>query len=290
MDFGHSVHGQVKRIQISYKSLAIAGCILASIALLVFVLFSSYVRMSWRVSNYDHMANDLKQLQTRYVELQKQANQHNRQMASLETLASEVSAAYGMDSTKVTGDGMPLDADTVPDLHASIEQYNFLQSASFSGIYHRYAYHWQSHNEPSVWPIIGPLRSSFGSRSDPFSGEGAFHTGIDLQAPKGTPVHVTADGVVLRAAWSGLYGKLVVIDHGNGIDTYYAHLSQFMVVPGEEVRRGEVIALSGSTGHATGPHLHYEVRVSGTPVNPYRYLAKAPSDRGWTGAGSDLGL
>jgi murein DD-endopeptidase MepM/ murein hydrolase activator NlpD len=88
-------------------------------------------------------------------------------------------------------------------------------------------------------------------------------------------VHVSADGVVVSARWSGAYGKLVVVDHGNGLQTYYAHLSSFLVVPGEEVRRGQVIALSGATGRATGPHMHYEVRVAGTPVNPYKYLAKA---------------
>jgi len=118
------------------------------------------------------------------------------------------------------------------------------------------------------------LRSSFGGRSDPFSGEGAFHTGIDLAAPTGTSVHASADGVVVSASWSGAYGKLVVIDHGNGLQTYYAHLSSLLVIPGEEVRRGQTIALSGSTGRATGPHMHYEVRLAGTPVNPYKYLAK----------------
>ena len=86
---------------------------------------------------------------------------------------------------------------------------------------------------------------------------------------------MSADGVVVSARWSGSYGKLVVVDHGNGLQTYYAHLSSLLVIPGEEVRRGQVIALSGSTGRATGPHMHYEVRLAGTPVNPYKYLAKA---------------
>jgi murein DD-endopeptidase MepM/ murein hydrolase activator NlpD len=125
---------------------------------------------------------------------------------------------------------------------------------------------------------------------DPFSGEGAFHKGVDLTAPRGTPVHVTADGVVLKAQWDGGYGKLVVVDHGNGIETYYAHLSQFMVIPGQEVRRGQVVALSGGTGHATGPHLHYEVRLSGIPVNPYKYLAKSTLPVRTKPAHSDLGL
>jgi murein DD-endopeptidase MepM/ murein hydrolase activator NlpD len=87
-------------------------------------------------------------------------------------------------------------------------------------------------------------------------------------------VHVTADGVVTTASWHTGYGKLVVVDHGNGFQTYYAHLSQFLVVPGEEVRLGQVVALSGSTGRSTGPHVHYEVRLHGTPVNPYKYMER----------------
>jgi murein DD-endopeptidase MepM/ murein hydrolase activator NlpD len=115
--------------------------------------------------------------------------------------------------------------------------------------------------------------SSFGSRTDPFSGEGAIHTGVDLSAPEGTPVHAAADGIVVSAEWSGGYGRLVRIDHGDGLQTYYGHLSQFEVVAGQEIRRGDLIGLSGGTGRSTGPHLHYEVRMDGTPVNPYPFLA-----------------
>jgi murein DD-endopeptidase MepM/ murein hydrolase activator NlpD len=136
------------------------------------------------------------------------------------------------------------------------------------------------------------MRSPFGGRTDPFSGEGAFHTGIDIAVPVGTAVHVTADGVVASAGWSGSYGKLVTVDHGNGLETYYAHLSQFLVVPGQEVRRNEIIALTGGTGHVTGPHIHYEVRVAGTPVNPYKYLSLPKTHMAAAGksAHSDLGL
>ncbi len=290
LDLAHSLHGGVKRIHITYRSLAYAGAALATFALVMFVLFSSYVRMSWRVSNYDHLSADFDRLRTRYVELQRQANQHQQQMASLETLASEVSVAYGINQPKEAQSGDALDSDTMPNLRESLEQYNFLQSAGYSSIYHHYAFRWQEHNDPSLWPVIGVVRSTFGGRSDPFSGEGAFHTGIDLQAVTGTPVHATGDGVVESAGWSGRYGKRVVIDHGNGIQTYYAHLSKLRVVPGEEVRRGEVIALSGSTGHSTGPHVHYEIRLGGTPVNPYRYMAKAPNPQGLSVAHNDLGL
>ena len=290
LDFAHSLHGRVKRIHIGYKSLACtAACVLA-FALVSFGLFSSYLRMSWKASNYDHLSANFDHLRERYTELQRQSNQHKQQMASLETLASEVSVAYGINQPTIGNESDALDSDTVPNIRASIERYNYLQSASFSGIERHYAYRWQAHNQPSLWPVVGVLRSSFGGRSDPFSGEGTFHTGIDLQAATGTPVHVTGDGVIESAGWSGRYGKLVVVDHGNGLETYYAHLSEMMVLPGQEVRRGQVIALSGGTGHVTGPHVHYEVRLSGTPVNPYRFMTKASTVQGPAVTHSDLGL
>jgi murein DD-endopeptidase MepM/ murein hydrolase activator NlpD len=177
-----------------------------------------------------------------------------------------------------------------PSVEESIEEYNFLKSANFSRIYRRFPYQWQIHNRPSLWPVNGTLSSAFGGRTDPFSGEGAFHTGIDLATASRTPVHVTADGVVLSAHWSGAYGKLVVVDHGNGLETYYAHLSQWLVVPGQEVRLGETIGLSGATGRVTSPHVHYEVRVGGTPVNPYKYLAKAKISPPKHPVQNDLGL
>lgn len=291
LDLAHSLHGQVKRIQVGYKSIAwTAGCLLA-LALISFGLFSSYLRMSWKVSKYDHLSADFENLRKRYTELQRQSNQHREQMASLETLASEVSAAYGINQPASSAPSGALDGDGAPNLRLSIEQYNFLESASYSGTGSRYVYGSQSHNAPTLWPVDGTIRSSFGARLDPFSGDsGTFHTGIDLQAPSGTPVHVSGDGVVESAGWSGGYGKLVVIDHGNGIETYYAHLSEMIVLPGEDVRRGEIIALSGGTGHATGPHVHYEVRLGGTPVNPYRYLAKARNPQTAKITHSDLGL
>lgn len=275
LEFAHSIHGRVKRIHITYRSLAYLVAFFAFVTLVAAGLFSSYLRMTWKVSHYNQLAADFDRLRTRYQELQRISRQHNEQMASLETLADEVTVAYGF-KQPVHPAGIranTVEASLTPNVKESIEQYNFLEAANYSSIYHHYAYQWMSHTQPSLWPVNGVLSSSFGGRSDPFSGEGAFHTGVDLVAPAGTPVHATADGVITTAGWSGAYGKLVVIDHGNGLDTYYAHLSQFLVVPGQEVRRGEVIALSGGTGRATGPHMHYEVRLHGTPVNPYRYLA-----------------
>lgn len=122
---------------------------------------------------------------------------------------------------------------------------------------------------PSIWPTQGTVSSPYGLR---FGGT-EFHQGIDIAAETGTPIVATADGVVTSAGWNGSgYGNMVDIDHGDGITTRYGHASAVAVLPGQRVRRGEIIAYVGSTGYSTGPHLHYEVRVDGQPVNPAGYL------------------
>ena len=115
--------------------------------------------------------------------------------------------------------------------------------------------------------------SGFGVRSDPFRGRAAMHGGIDLAGPVGTPIYATADGVVGRSEWnSGGYGNLVEIDHGEGIQTRYGHLSRLIARPGQRVARGDLIGLMGSTGRSTGSHLHYEVRIDGRAVNPIPFM------------------
>ncbi|MGI8959952.1 MAG: M23 family metallopeptidase [Bryobacteraceae bacterium] len=288
----HLPNGRTRQLSITRKFLAYVLGAIFLVFILAAVLFSSYVRMSSRASHYDRLLTQFNQLRGRYQELQRISRQHSEQMAALEDLASEVSVSYGINQNAFPKNATtPASAEPLtPSVEESIEEYNFLKSANFSRIYHRFAYQWQVHSRPSLWPVNGVLSSSFGGRTDPFSGEGAFHTGIDLATASRTPVHVTADGVVVSAGWSGAYGKRVVVDHGNGLETYYAHLSQWLVVPGQEVRLGEVIGLSGATGRVTSPHVHYEVRVSGTPVNPYKYLAKAQRSQPTHPAQSDLGL
>ena len=124
------------------------------------------------------------------------------------------------------------------------------------------------HTTPSIWPAAGYVSSPYGLR---FNGT-EFHQGIDIAADMGTPIVATADGVVTAAGWNGGYGNMVDVDHGGGIVTRYGHASALAVTVGQQVRRGEVIAYVGSTGRSTGPHVHYEVRVNGAPVNPAGYL------------------
>ena len=126
---------------------------------------------------------------------------------------------------------------------------------------------------PSVQPVAKlNFTSNFGIRSDPFRGTAAMHAGVDIPGPTGTPIYATADGVVAHAARQGGYGNMVEINHGKGIATRYGHLSKILVSDNTRVKRGQLIALMGSTGRSTGPHLHYEVRIDGHAVNPVPFL------------------
>jgi len=125
---------------------------------------------------------------------------------------------------------------------------------------------------PAAWPVRGWVTSPFGSRVSPLNGRTQFHEGIDIAVETGTPVSAPADGVVVRAGFAAGYGIMVEINHGYGLKTVFGHNSQVNVKPGQHVRRGDVISYSGSTGSSTGPHVHYEVRLKGLPVNPIHYL------------------
>jgi len=133
------------------------------------------------------------------------------------------------------------------------------------------------YNGPAVMPSGSPLRygsisSGYGSRRHPIYGEVRFHAGIDMAAPYGTPVYATSSGVILVAGPCGGYGQCVAIDHGGGVVSVYGHLSRIDVYPGRKIGSGQELGLVGSTGVSTGPHLHYEIRVNGNPVNPRPYL------------------
>jgi murein DD-endopeptidase MepM/ murein hydrolase activator NlpD len=231
--------------------------------------------MVWKVANYNSLRQEAEALRSRYRNLQREYNQTNQQLATLQLFAKEISTAYGI---KERLEGPPEISDEgklVPTFDQSLAEYNFLRSMNFSKFRQAYAKPWQSHVLPSIWPVDGRLMGSFGWRGDPFSGEQAFHKGVDISAPAGTPVRASAEGVVIHAEWGGQYGRLVVLDHGGGMQTYYAHLSRIDVIDGQVVHLGQVIGAVGSTGRATAPHLHYEVRVGGSPVNPYKYLSRA---------------
>src|SRR6266480_87401 len=127
-------------------------------------------------------------------------------------------------------------------------------------------------NHRFSWPVNGPITSPFGYRTDPVLGGNRLHAGVDIGASSGTPIKAAGDGVVVMAGWNGGYGNFTLIDHGGGLATGYGHQSSIGVRVGQHVSTGEVIGQVGSTGASTGPHLHWEVRVNGTPVDPMGWV------------------
>jgi Peptidase family M23 len=261
---------------------------LAALALIgsvtVVAAVGSYTRMLWKVGNYNALRHEQETLKVQYRQLQTTVTDTNQRLDSLQSLATEVAMTYGvMRYHPIAFDFTDNPVTPEDAFDRSVEQYNFLQrnaaaialsasgmrlmpSVSFAG----------SNYIPSIWPVMGHITDGFGERLDPFSGEGAFHTGVDVATDYGAPVHATADGVVILAEDHAGYGRLVVIDHGFGITTWYAHLSAFATVAGARVKRGQVVGYCGISGRSTGPHVHYEVRVNNAPVNPARFMKSDP--------------
>ncbi|MDB5510902.1 MAG: Peptidase [Enterovirga sp.] len=179
--------------------------------------------------------------------------------------------ATGLDLPGTPASGGPLvalPADRLPGGHeplAAALQFSVAEIARLQGT---------ARTLPLGKPLAGEPdpTSGFGYRMDPFTRGPALHTGVDFRAEAGTPARATAAGRVVAAEYTGGYGNLVEIDHGNGVTTRYGHLSSFSVAPGETVGEGQIIGRTGSTGRSTGPHLHYETRVNGEAVNPVRFL------------------
>lgn len=127
---------------------------------------------------------------------------------------------------------------------------------------------------PSIWPVKGWVTSDFGGRISPLSGAPKFHEGVDIAAPYGAPIFAPADGIITFSGYKGGYGNALVLDHGYGVSTMYAHASDLYVKEGSKIKRGQLIAAVGSSGAATGPHLHYEVHVDGIPTDPVKFVLR----------------
>ncbi|MDR3720149.1 MAG: M23 family metallopeptidase [Candidatus Acidoferrales bacterium] len=240
----------------------------------------SYSRMLWKATNYNSLRREQDNLKQQYVQLQTEVKDTNQRLNSLQSLAGEVAMAYGITRFRQTPFGLT-DSEPEPDVEFqnSVDEFSYLQknatavAMSSAGMRLLPAAQLSSLGiVPSLWPVVGQITGHFGERLDPFSGEGAFHAGLDIASHYGDEVRATADGMVQEVGQRAGYGRLVVIDHGFGVTTWYGHLSGFHVQGGMRVKSGDVIGYEGDSGRSTGPHLHYEVRIYNTPVNPWRYL------------------
>jgi murein DD-endopeptidase MepM/ murein hydrolase activator NlpD len=281
----------------------------------------SYTRMLAKAETINHMRDELAMSRRDYAHLEKTTHEKDVQVASLGSLAGEISAIYGLTAGRLTlshhgrhttqlaaaavtkapagnsddenyyrsldtylalektaDDGLAMGSlhpDPSLGVRAALSEFGGLEVASGA-------------NVPDMWPILGPITSGFGEREDPIigGGEGEFHKGVDIGSPDGTPVHAPADGRVTKAGPGTGYGREIEIDHGNGITTVYGHLSGYNVTVGETVVKGQVIGYVGHSGRTTGSHLHYEVQVRGTAVNPHRYLRTTMAQLGGAAAGA----
>jgi murein DD-endopeptidase MepM/ murein hydrolase activator NlpD len=270
----HSIHGRMQRIHIPHRFVYGVFAALGVALLIMCSVVGSYARMALKVANYNSLQQEAQMLRVRYDNLQRKVKQTNEQLATLESLADEVTTAYGVKKRLAGSMDLVEEAPLVPTMNDTLAEYSSLRSINLSrdrNIFSRA----DVNVLPGIWPVNGRLMAGYGVRSDPFNGEGAMHTGIDISAPQGTPVHATADGIILHAGWNGGYGRCVIIDHGNGYQTWYAHLSRIDAIEGQEIRQGDTLGAVGTSGRSTGAHLHYEVRLGSTPVNPYRFLAQA---------------
>ena len=260
----------------------------------VLAAVGTYSRLLWKVTAYNSLLQDQHALTQQYHDLQTQVKDANTRLNSLQSLASEVAVAYGL--TRVPDTPFSL-TNTSEESDATyrdtVDQFNFLEQNSEAVMLAstgtlRLVPGMKLLNAPfipSLWPVMGRITSKFGERLDPFGGEGEFHTGLDIASHYGDDVRAAADGVVI---WTGTregYGRVVIIDHGFGITTWYAHLSAYDTQEGMRVKRGDVIAQEGDSGRATAPHLHFEVRINNAPVNPWRYLHQVDSGGDLSSAG-----
>ena len=290
-------------------------------------LAGSYSRMLIKTARFNQLRQDPQALQQDYAHLAEQAHQKDIQAASLGSLATEVSALYGLTTSKLTfhtggkrvREAAAEAAATAPlkdaslystaSYYRSVDAFYALRdsairsdagslvgaSSGFTPSLGRMANPLLAGHDligpsidddasstPTLWPVVGPITSSFGEREDPIlgGGEAEFHPGIDISGPLGTPIHATADGIVAAAEVVNGYGRMVRIEHGHNLETCYGHMSQFAVTAGQSVSRGQVIGYIGHSGRTTGNHVHYEVRIHNTPVNPHKYLRSTLADLG----------
>jgi len=272
----HSLRGRLRRIHVPHSAIyailafALLGCFS------FFGMVASYARMVGKVATYNTLKRETNNLRANYQNLLSVVNQKDDQLATLQIYAKEVSLAFGIKQKLEGPADIMSEGKLAPSFAESVEDYDYLKHVKLMALTGKTSRFMSPNSRPGIWPVDGRLiRSSYGQRTDPFSGEGAFHKGVDIAADAGTGVRATADGIVVHSNFDSGYGRLVVVEHGNGLQTYYAHLSKFYVREGQEVRRGDLVGAVGTSGRVTAPHLHYEVRMGGAPINPYFYLAKS---------------
>ena len=286
-------NSRVRKFSIS-KSLLRNSLIAAAVLILLSTgLFGEYVSMAGKVIELNSLRREASSQHAQLMQIAASVVDMKTQMARIKELSDKLSSAAGNVAgrsfgVKGTGGSSGIGAISLEEFgrksheEAAAQMSQELQglksdaSSEEARIKKLMGYFEQRNSiiacTPSIWPVKGFITSNFGYRNSPIYGTTEFHSGLDIANDVGTPVHATADGTVLEVGLSSSYGRFIKLQHGYGIVTMYCHLSKTSVHEGERVNKGDVIGALGTTGNSTGPHLHYEVRVNGVPVNPMKYI------------------
>ncbi len=250
--------------------------------LLVLSLLSVHYYQMWeRSSDFEAVQERLELLHNDHEKVRVKTKQLSERLSSMEVAAQKLRVMTGLDMDGLGGVGGPAanDLEVFFDEKSLLDQLNSLEKKSISlrEELRKFQEYYKDRSillsaTPSIMPVIGYPSGRFGMRRDPFTGNRSFHPGLDLSAPVGSKVIATADGVVRFAGRQLNYGKLVKIEHRFGLTTRYGHLKESAVKRGQVIRKGDVIGYVGATGRATGPHVHYEVRLNGRSLNPLRFF------------------
>lgn len=272
--------GQLLKIPIPvhYLYVFVAGALIGMFT--ITGMAGSYTRMLAKTLRFNQLRDEKNSLAKNYNQLEKVAKEKEVQVASLGSIANEVSTLYGLKADPMLS-VTPNDGG-VQRFNTSLDSFYALRTSAMSGVA-TMAVDFGTKNAtledwmklasaPSLWPVEGRIMSTFGERSDPFNGEGAFHRGVDISGGYGQAILAPADGTVEETEVRNGYGKTIVLNHGHGYSTLFGHMSGFAVTVGQHVQRGDVIGYVGLSGRSTGPHVHYEVHINDVPVNPHKYM------------------
>ncbi len=255
-------HSRTKPVRLR---IPLAGILFSAVSFVVGVVYLcavgvhtvEYYRMKDRLA---YVTDQFLELQTTMVSLKK-AEQQFRKLFSLKSKSDVLETVEVADTGSLDMDLLKTQIDEAMRSVKGIREYIAAQKDIYLAT-------------PQGWPVPGHVSSRYGYRVNPMSGKRQFHTGVDISIPRGTDVHATADGIVSFAGRTHNSGNVIVLEHGHGFNTAYAHNRKLLVKVGDRVTRGEVIAVSGSTGRSTGPHVHYEIWKDGRTVNPSKYLTR----------------
>ena len=290
----------IKQATVSRTFLRVSGLFIAAIIIFFGLVMYDYYNVKLKLSSIRNVEGDVSSQSDIIISQRKQIKNFADEINSLKSklvdlnsfekrlrIVANVEKPADQDNLFGVGGSMPDDLDTqVPltDKHNSLvrEMHEQTRQLDFASINQKQGFesllkHLEDQRNllastPAVRPASGWISSRFGYRVSPFTGLREFHKGLDIATRMGASLIATADGVITFAGIKGLLGKVIIIDHGHGIVSRYAHLQKMLKKVGESVKRGDTIALVGNTGRSTGPHLHYEVHLNGIPVNPEKYI------------------